>query len=63
MSTPTTPNSTPTSPVYLNKGPWVRSLKVHRNGDEDIKPSPGIHRVMSTSALRIPKQRNSFWQR
>lgn len=30
----------------------------------DIKESNcGIPRVLSTSALRIPKQRTSFWQR
>ena len=47
-----------------NTSPTRRVLRTHsRSSDKLRQPSSGIHRVMSTSALRIPKQRNSFWQR
>lgn len=60
-------SSTPVTNHYPHppSAPTRRNINM-RNIPEQIQrevTEPAMPRVMSTSALRIPKQRNSFWQR
>ena len=67
MSTPASPTKTkprmsPMPPLFVPKK--LRGVEeVNNVHDSDLSKNMSIYRVQSTSALRIPKQRSSFWRR
>jgi hypothetical protein len=54
---------TPASPHLPLPGDKDGGEKGVKFGDPNAIPTPTLQRVQSTSALRIPKQRQSFWSR
>lgn len=67
MSTPASPTKSrskmsPMPPQFVPKKLRAVEEPIIVN-DELDKQNMTIYRVQSTSALRIPKQRNSFWRR